>query len=697
MKNRTLPAPHLISVTETAARFINLRAPAFLVYSYVIGLCFFYSIVMVHVPMAIDTDAIHDDALFLSLGRFLSEGHWLGPFNQFTLAKGPGYPAFLALNNWLGIPVSLGHTLFHSFAVTFFVATCQRFIRSHLISAIFLALLLWQPFPMTFWTLRREEIYYGQTLLVVGTMMLVLFCPAQSRRSYLYAALAGVFLGWFWLTREEGAWIIPGLGLMVLLATLHIIHNYGTALQDLREPLTKLAVALLIVIATFGAVQVAFSSANWFVYGKFVGVDLKERNFERAMGAINSVRSGGTKPFTSITHAAEQRVNAVSPAFASLAAYFDGPGKAWEVFACTIIPGTCGEIGGGWFLWALRDAAWTTGHYSSPQEASAFFGRIADEISAACASGELECKPQLIAEMPPINRPDVIRRLLLRSVDAFHLLVMSNPPLQLNMSGGTESNMATALRFLNYPLHTRSAESSALHNYTLLGWYYKAKDARITAEIRTPTGTLIDSQFEWLRSPDIQQGFQDLEAGNQRFMLSVYCNDDCVLQFQTPEGETIRSTFAELRKPPIDFHLGKGRVHIDITNFQPIPEYTPSRFDRLCGYIRNDVLTSYNWVFRPILAIGLIAFLVSALIFWKRAIWNICFVMALVCWELACGLTTLILLIDSTSFPALRPSYLAPTYFMLVSGAVLSIAAWFQLAQSNHRALPDTGVVQSKD
>ena len=454
----------MISITETAARLINLRAPAFLVYSYVIGLCLFYLIVMVHVPMTIYTGAIHDDALFLSLGQFLSEGHWLGPFSQFTLMKGPGYPAFLALNNWLGIPISLGHALFHCFAVTFFVATCQRFIRSHLISAIFLALLLWQPLPMTVWMLRvfREEIYYGQTLLVIGTMMRVLFCPAQSRRSYLYAALAGAFLGWFWLTREEGAWVIPGLGLMVLLATLHIVHNYWTALQDPREPLTKLAVALLIVIATFGAVQVAFSSANWFVYGKFVGVDLKERNFKRAMGAINSVRSGGTKPFISITHAAEQRVNAVSPAFASLAAYFDGPGKAWEVFGCTMIPGTCGEIGAGWFLWALRDAAWTTGHYSSPQEASAFFGRIADEISAACANGELECKPQLIAEMPPINRPDVIRRLLLRSVDAFHLLVMSNPPLQLNMSGGTESNLATALRFLNYPLHTRSAESSAL-------------------------------------------------------------------------------------------------------------------------------------------------------------------------------------------------------------------------------------------
>ena len=101
------------------------------------------------------------------------------------------------------------------------------------------------------------------------------------------------------------------------------------------------------------------------------------------------------------------------------------------------------------------------------------------------------------------------------------------------MSVGTEAQLAPVLRFLNYPLHTSSAESLESNIYTLSGWYYKAKDAWITAEARTPTGTVRGYQLERRGSPDVQQVFQDPAAGNQRFFLSVYCNDDCVLQLRT--------------------------------------------------------------------------------------------------------------------------------------------------------------------
>jgi hypothetical protein len=540
----------------------------------------------------------------------------------------------------------------------------------------------------------REKIYYGQTLLVLGLMLWVLFCPARSQHRRLYAAVAGAILGWFWLTREEGIWIIPALGLMVLLAALRIFRNRWDMLRDPINAfndrrLRGLAVALSIVIGVFSATQIAFDSINWFVYDKFVGVDFKEKHFQRAMGAIHSVRSDGTKPFVSITHAAMKRVDAVSPAFASLAPFFDGQGKGWETYGCTFYPSTCGEIGSGWFMWAFRDAASSTGHYSSPTAASSFFGQLADEISAACTSGKLECEPQLIADMPHTNWPDVIRRMLPRYTDAFQLLILRDQPLFLNMSAGTEDILAPAVRFLNYPLYTRPAEIPMRDIYTLSGWYYKPKGEWITAEVRTPKGTVMDAHFDRRGSPDIQQGSKDPDASDQRFSLFTRCNDDCVLQLRTPEGDTLQKTLAELRKAPIDFDLGKGHLHIDNSDFQPDPEYTPSPFDRLCGNIRKAVMIAYNWVFWPILTIGLIAFLVSALVFWKRTIWNVCFVMALVCWGLAFERTTLLLLIDSSSFPALFVSYLAPAYFMLVSGAVLSISALLQLSRAGQRALQD--------
>src|SRR5262245_29118192 len=105
-----------------------LSSPAFCTYAILLFLA--YTVVSVHTPLAILADAVHDDALFVVLGRSLADGRWLGSFNQFTLMKGPGYPAFLALNHWLSTPVSFGHALFHCAALAAFVLVVHPFVRS---------------------------------------------------------------------------------------------------------------------------------------------------------------------------------------------------------------------------------------------------------------------------------------------------------------------------------------------------------------------------------------------------------------------------------------------------------------------------------------------------------------------------------------------------------------------------------------
>ena len=101
------------------------------------------------------------------------------------------------------------------------------------------------------------------------------------------------------------------------------------------------------------------------------------------------------------------------------------------------------------------------GHYFSPAEASAFYGRIADEITAACGRGELDCSPQLIAEMPPINWAGVIGRMPSIYVQAFEDLLLIYPPIQFNLSLGAEAEFDAALHFLNYPIYTKPINASA--------------------------------------------------------------------------------------------------------------------------------------------------------------------------------------------------------------------------------------------
>ncbi len=313
------------------SRIAYFSPPKWLIYLYVIALSLVYVVVRVHTPLTLYPGSPHDDGLYMSLGRSLAEGHWLGPYNQFTLMKGPGYPAFLAVANWLGISASLAHALFYCAAAVFFVAIAHRFVKSYLISGLLLALLLGQLLPTTVYIDRilREQITGSQFLFLFAAAVGAFFSLSETKERLLFAALTGFFLGWLWLTREEGVWVLPGAIILIGTASYR-----GYRSRRLRE----LAGTLAMVIAVFATIQVGFAAVNWAVYGKFVGVDFKETNYQRALRAIDSVRSGGTKDFVSITHAAMKRVDAVSPAFASLAPYFNGPGKGWESFSCNLYP-----------------------------------------------------------------------------------------------------------------------------------------------------------------------------------------------------------------------------------------------------------------------------------------------------------------------------------------------------------------------
>jgi hypothetical protein len=661
-----------------AHRILNFAAPNWLIYLYVIALSLTYIIVVVHTPLTLYPVALHDDGLFMSLGRSLAEGHWLGRYSEFTLMKGPGYPAFLALANWLGISVSLANALFYCTAVVFFVSIVHRFINSYLISGILLLLLLWQLFPTTVYMDRilREQIGGSQILFLFAAAVGAFFHTGEKKQRLLLAALTGFFLGWFWLTREDAIWVIPGAIVLVTGAALR-----ASRIRRLRE----LAGTLMMVIAIFASIQVGFSTINWAVYGKFVGVDFKEANFQRALRAIDSVRSGGIKPFIPVTRTTRSYIYRVSPAFASLKSSFDPPNEAtttantsgWTGFTCRLIPNACGEIASGWFMWALRGAVAAAGHYSSPAEASAFYGQIADEISTACASGALTCEPQLIAEMPPLNWPDVIGRMPSLYAQAFDNLLIIYPPLQVNPSSGSRVELDRALRFLNYPLYAKSINAALNTTYSLSGWYLKSGRKWLSATVKAPNGSLVDARLERNASPDLQAGFKDPEASYQRFIITTRCSDECTLELQSQDGEIAQKKLSEFRHGSIGFALGTGTVHVDTTT---VIVSTPRFMDVVSSRVRQAILENYAYVLVPMLVLGAISFSVASLLYWRHVLGNVSYIMALCSWVLIVVRLSLIVLVAATSFPALDPHYLWPAQLLLVTGALLSLAAWLQLS-----------------
>jgi hypothetical protein len=663
------------AVVRGPLRFFYFSVPRPIALGYVIAMAALYVFVRVHTPLAIYPGAPHDDTLFMTLGKYLSEGNWLGPYDDFTLMKGPGYPAFLALGNLLGIPVSLATALFHCFAIVFLVVICHRFIKSNLLSGLLLALLLWHPVTLSMYLLRiyRESIYYAQALFFLAALCAALFYATGKWERFVYAALAGVALGWFWLTREEGVWVLGAILILVAGAALH-----ASRLNQIRQFAWTMATLILV----FAATQVGFRIGNWIEYDSFVGVDFKEANYQRALKAIHSVRSGGVEPTISITKKARERVYAVSPSFAALKNYFDANNDGWSVHSCSIIHASCDEIGVGWFIFALRSAAASRGHYASPAAASAFFGKLADEIEAACKRGQLECQPQFLGEIPPIEWATIREQFPPHLKAAFNLLLFLNPPLPISTSGDTEALLPARLRFLNYPVHTSPSRASLI-TYRLSGWYLRSGSDWFSISVKDVDGAVAEARLIRSDSPDIQKGFKDPEASRQRFSLQTSCVDECVMQLASADGVKVEKKLAEFKKGGYGFQAeGFGRLHIDAASVEADPAYVATPIEDLARRIRERVLTYYQFVFLPLLSIGVLAFLVSSLR-WRKAPFNVCYILALTSWVLVLSRLAVLVIMGTTihinTTMVVNPYYGAPVFFFSVSGVVLSIAAALQL------------------
>src|SRR6478735_3695936 len=73
--------------------------------------------------------AFHDDRLFVELAARVLQGEWLGPYNQFTLAKGPLFPLFIAAMFKLGVPLLLAQQALYAAASATLTRTLRPWIN----------------------------------------------------------------------------------------------------------------------------------------------------------------------------------------------------------------------------------------------------------------------------------------------------------------------------------------------------------------------------------------------------------------------------------------------------------------------------------------------------------------------------------------------------------------------------------------
>ena len=359
-------------------------------------------------PVVAIGPAGHDDRLYLELARHILRGEWLGPYSQFTLMKGPMYSMWIAATVLLRVPLPLADHLLYLAACVLTVRALQPRVGPGWRSFLLFALLWWNPMtyelPVLGRTLR-QNLYTPEALLFVAALIAL-----ETRRGAAWpirtawSLLLGISGAGLWLTREETIWVAPSA---LLLAGAAAVSSWLAGDRPAR-----FAAALGVGAASAALVVGGVCALNYRFYGWFGSVEFRDPRFVAAYGALQRVIPTREVPHVPVTRDAREMAYGASPAFAELRPYLEGRiGANWAAASGPLTgrPKEEHEIGGGWFMWALRDAVIAAGHSASAADALGFYGRISAEVNSACDAGRIPAGPRRDTMAPQWHRGDWTR------------------------------------------------------------------------------------------------------------------------------------------------------------------------------------------------------------------------------------------------------------------------------------------------
>src|SRR5229473_2739658 len=283
--------------------------------------------------------APHDDLLFLDQAKALLDGQWLGKLDALTLIKGPFYPLFIAATQVAGIRLIAAEQWFYVASCGLFAVALTPWVPSRWGRALAFAVLAFNP--MSFATdpatrVIREGIYPALTLAVLA-------CSIGLVARTAWALGLGFALSAFWLTREEGIWIVPSL---LALASIAVLQLRGWPAARAKTLLHAAVIPAFLLVASIDGVIVT----NCWKYSVCATTEFSTDWFSSATRALYRVKPRQEKPYYLLPREARERAYAANSGRTSRAGSAKsgsgtGPAMPFE-FATTLrVAGSCGLSG----------------------------------------------------------------------------------------------------------------------------------------------------------------------------------------------------------------------------------------------------------------------------------------------------------------------------------------------------------------
>jgi len=590
----------------------------------------FYIAFVQHLPLTILASAVHDDALFMNQAINIISGQWLGIYNQMTLAKGPAYSLFLALNWVFGLPINLFESLFYLLCVYLLSTLLAKISGYRALGVIIYLFLLFIPeiFPVR---VIRDNLNIPIFLMIVYSVLSITY--DNENKSKLAYVVYGIFAGFFWINREDAVWIFPGILVVLILSRLLNTTNIKFNWFYFKSIFSYYILGFFIVIFTLGLV-------NYYSYNAFVINEINESSFKGTLNRLNSIVVDYDIPYVSVSKDKRNLAFKYSPQFSRLKEYFDNQGLVWTKFGCLYHAESCGDYGAGWFLFALRDGVALNGFYSNPTTAREFYKKLNEEMDDACSSKKIICSPSILPLMPKISHEQF---LLIPSkfVEALRVTLQSLPSeVKRAPSAGSQESIVKYAAFLGSPKYSPSLQDRFK---VISGWYYSDDDDWI--ELRCMHNNhLQKSEIKRMPSNDVADFLKKNNAKNNRFSLKLSEYDNCKI-FNIKNINNFNDQ--------ADHDISVGRIHLD-ENYKIYNE------KNIFTNIENIFVLIYNTLTPIILMIGFICYIISLCNY--NLIDKKLFIISTSLLTLYVSRLFLVVLVDVSSFPAINSHYLGPAY-----------------------------------
>lgn len=631
-----------------------------------------------------------DDALFVEQAEHLLQGEWLGPYDERRLVKGPFYSFFLAAVYLLGVPLLAAQQALYTLACWVVAQALLPWLGRRWGPLALFTVLLCQPMAFTLGAnsrVIREGIYPVLTLLVfAGALGLLLRARRPLGRLLPWSLLLGLALAAVFLTREEGIWLVPSVGLLLA----------GAAVEMLRPPVVesrvpragrrwRLAgrwVLLFLPFAVLWGSHQWVEAKNLREYGVDAVVEIQAPPFRDAYGAMTRVGAVFFSSRAPMPREARAAAYGVSPTFAELEPHLEGKvGEMWEMISRTDgFPGDR-DISGGWFLWAVRHAAAEAGWHSTAETAAEHYARVAEEINRACDAGRMPCGPPRSSLSPPW-RPEYAGPLVGRTLHGARFLARLEAFV---LKGGTSQGTEEGLE--RFRILTREEVAPRkLPAVSVEGWVV-VPGAEPGLEVRTVTGEVHPARVRFLPSPAAHAFFLEERGrdlpGARRARYRIWmepCWDCRLAALAGGEARASLPLTGDARE------IDRRDLYFSVWP-QPALERMPGDRELAGGpaldATRRRILESIAAVFRqgtpPLALAALVAWSgLVAVAVWRRRLESEALIPVLATTALAGALLARLLilaLIDVTSFPAIHPGYLAPAYPLLYAFVVVALVA----------------------